>query len=143
MIRTAIAAVVALSLVGSVVSCDEEVTGPQPGEPFALGFGDRVTLGEVSASIRFAEVSDDSRCPTQVECVWAGDGAVLLEIMPTVGDVTAETLHTNPESGPRSTIIDLYELALVRLDPYPEVPGGIAAEDYRATLVLRARPDVD
>ena len=102
-------------------------------EPFQLAVGERAVVGGVS--IRFVTVPSDSRCPTTVVCIWEGDGAVLVEIGPVAGGGAADTLHTrdNPKA------IDLGEitLELVRLDPYPETPGGIPAEEYVATFVVR------
>ena len=143
MMRTVIAVIVVLCLVGPVVSCDEEPVGPEPGESFTLSVGERIPLDAVSVGLRFIEVTTDSRCPTQVRCMWAGDGAVLLEIAPPLGDVTETTVHTNPESGPRSTALGRYELVLLQLDPYPETPGVIPPEDYRAELVLYERLEAE
>jgi hypothetical protein len=122
-----------------LVACDAEPAGPKPGESFILAIGQRATLDAVHASVRFLAVSEDSRCPSQAQCVWAGDGAVVLEIAPAEGDAAEDTLHTNPESGPGGVVLAGYELKLLRLDPYPDTPGEIAPEDYRATLTLSER----
>jgi len=121
------------------VACDDEPAGPKPGESFVLAPGERVTLDAVDSGVRFLMVSADSRCPSQVQCVWAGDGAVVLEIAPADADAAEDTLHTNPESGRRSAVLGRYELTLLELDPYPETPGEIAPADYRATLALYER----
>lgn len=126
---------------GTLVACGDEPAGPKPGEAFSLSVGQRVTLDTVHASVRFLQVSDDSRCPSQVQCVWAGDGAVMLEVAPADGDAAEDTLHTNPESGPRAVVLAGYELTLLRLDPYPETPGQIPPGDYRVTLALIERLD--
>ena len=60
-------------------------------------------------------------------------------VLPTVGDAAEDTLHTNLDSGPGAVVIASYELTLLQLDPYPETPGGIASDDYRATLALHER----
>lgn len=69
----------------------------------------------------------------------AGDGAVVLEISSSGADAAEDTLHTNPESGPRAVVPGGNELAILQLDPHPETPGEIAPTDYRATLVLCER----
>jgi hypothetical protein len=123
----------------ALVACSEEPAGPKPGESFTLAVGDRVVLDTVHATVRFLAVSQDSRCPSQVQCVWAGDGAVVLEIAPAEADAAEDTLHTNEESGPPSALLGRYELTLLQLNPYPETPGQISPDDYRATLVLYER----
>jgi len=139
MVRIATLSIVAFSVVATLVACDDEPVGPKPGESFSLAVGQRVTLDTVHTSVRFLTVSEDSRCPSQVQCVWAGDGAVVLEIASAEANAAEDTLHTNSESGPRSTVLGRFELTLLQLDPYPETPGAIAPEDYRATLALYER----
>jgi hypothetical protein len=136
MVRIAKLSLVALGIVVSLVACDDEPAGPKPGEVFTLTVGERAILEAIDTSLRFLVVSSDSRCPSQAQCVWAGDGAVVLEIAPTDADAAKDTLHTNPESGPRAVALASYELELLRLDPYPETPGSIPSDQYRATLVL-------
>ena len=122
-----------------LVACDDDPTGPKPGESFTLEVGETATLDAVHTTVRFLAVAEDSRCPSQAQCVWAGDGAVVLEIAPAAGDAAEDTLHTNPESGPGAVELVGYELTLLRLDPYPEIPGDIAPNAYRATLALHER----
>lgn len=139
MVRLATLSFVAFGVVATLVACDDEPTGPKPGEAFTLSAGQQVTLDTVHASVRFLQVSDDSRCPSRVQCVWAGDGAVVLEIAPAAGDAAEHTLHTNPESGARAVVLGRFELTLLQLDPYPETPGEIEFDDYRATVALYER----
>ena len=123
------------------VGSSSQATGPKPGESFTLEVGEKATLDAIHTSVRFLAVAEDSRCPSQAQCVWAGDGSVVLEIAPAGGDEAEETLHTNPESGPGAVALAGYELTLLRLDPYPVTPGDIATDAYRATLVLSERLD--
>ena len=117
--------------------CSDEPVGPVPGETFTLAPGDQVTLSPLGTHVRFIEVSEDSRCPLRVQCVWAGDGAVVLEVAPRDGDATEHTVHTT--EGPDAVIVGSYELTLLSLSPYPEEPGDIEPADYRAELVLYER----
>lgn len=114
-------------------------TGPDLGEEFELRVGERVSLSVSDVSIRFIQVTEDSRCPTQGQCVWAGDAEVLLEIAPLVGDAYEVTLHTFLE--PKAVLLGRIELSLVRLDPYPESPGSILPHEYHSTLTTRSTPD--
>ncbi len=137
--RLATLSCIAFGIAGALVACDGEPAGPKPGESFTLAVGETATLEAVRTAVRFLVVSEDSRCPSQAQCVWAGDGAVVLEIAPAGGDAAEHTLHTNPESGPGAMVLAGYELTLLGLDPYPETPGDIASDKYRATLALYER----
>lgn len=120
-----------------LLGCTGDPTGPEPGEVFTLASGERTTLEPIGTHLRFLRVAEDSRCPLRAQCVWEGDGAVVLEIAPRDGDAVEHTVHTNVE--PKVVVLDRYELTLLELNPYPEVPGEIAPEDYVAILVLVER----
>jgi len=120
-----------------VWSCSGDPTGPEVGESFALAPGESVTLELDGIGVRFMRVVEDSRCPLKVQCVWAGDAAVVIELAPQVGDAAEHTLHTN--MGQKSIVLGRYELSLLELSPYPDEPRSISPEDYRATLVVQER----
>lgn len=122
-----------------LLACTGDPTGPAVGESFTLAPGNQVTLEVVNTRVRFLDVAEDSRCPLRAQCVWAGDGAVVLELASRPGGALEETLHTNAD--PKSVFLDRYELTLLKLEPYPEVPGEIRPEDYRVTLALHERRD--
>jgi hypothetical protein len=126
-----------LGTVGLLAACANDPTGPEVDESFTLAPGECTTLEPTGTHVRFLRVAGDSRCPLQVQCVWAGDAAVVLEIAPRDGDAMEHTLHTNEE--PKAVVLGRYELTLLELSPYPVVPGDIDPDDYRATLVLYER----
>lgn len=95
-------------------------------------------MADIGLGLRFIAVADDSRCPTQVQCVWAGDALVLIESARAAGDARLDTLHTNLD--PRAVVLGRVELRLVRLDPYPETPGPIPPGQYVVTLATRSVP---
>jgi hypothetical protein len=111
-------------------------TEPAVGNEFRLDFGEAVTVPEAELWLHFVDVVEDSRCPTRVLCVWEGDAAIAIEIVSNLadGDAVTDTLHTTLD--PKSVTIFGYVLQLVRVDPYPSVPGGIPLERYRITLRL-------
>lgn len=111
---------------------------PRLDEPFQLGVDGRAVFEAEGFTMRFVAVTADSRCPSNafILCVWAGDGAVLIEaVTSTPGPVLEDTLHTTLE--PRSVDLDDLTLELVRLDPYPQGVEPIPADEYVATFVVR------
>lgn len=84
-------------------------------------------------------VPQDSRCALQAMCVWAGDGAVAIAYGLGMGPSYPDTLHTMLD--PKDAQFGGYRITLVELAPYPEIPGGIHAEEYRATLRVERLPD--
>ncbi len=108
-------------------------------EPFSLAVGERAWVGEISLSVRFLDVANDSRCPSHalILCVWEGDAAVVIEMVSRRGDVTVDTLHTALQ--PKSVTVGRGILILRRLDPYPEDVTPIPIGDYVATFVVGSR----
>ena len=74
---------------------------------------------------------EDSRCPTQVQCVQAGDARVFLTIDKPVAIDTSFTTIEN------KIIIQSYTFELIDVTPYPETPGTIKQKDYRITMALK------
>ena len=99
-------------------------------------------MEDVGLWVAFVGVSEDSRCPLQAMCVWAGDAAVLVETAPfpdaLEADSKTDTLHTNLD--PKLLPLGPVEPVLVRLDPYPETPSSIPVDAYIATFTNRQVP---
>ena len=105
-----------------------------PGEEFSLSVAESAALpGE--GLLEFAQVVSDSRCPVDVQCVWAGDAVVSLRASD-VNDSAKLTLHTG---GPRSASFGTWEIELVELRPFPREGIALTQADYEAVLRLRER----
>ena len=72
--RLAAAALAACSAVRT------EVPTAVPNADFDLAVGDSVRIRDSRLLVRFDSVTDDSRCPTDVQCVWAGNATVRLAV---------------------------------------------------------------
>jgi hypothetical protein len=69
--------------------------------------------------IRFTKVVTDSRCPTDVDCFWAGEGKVLMDIVQDEIVVGSAELNTNKTPVYITVDEHLYSLVLMELNPYP------------------------
>ena len=107
------------------------------GRPFKLRAGRQVTLKGERLRIKFVAVEEDSRCPSDVKCVWAGNAAVRLVVSTNRGNDKSLTLNTS--RGLSSTGDEQYQgykVKLVDLSPYPRSDRQIAAGDYTVTLMV-------
>jgi hypothetical protein len=103
--------------------------------PFTLRVGQTATVAGEGLSVSFEGVPEDSRCPTGVQCVWAGN-AVVQVVLSKDGKAAGFELNTNLE--PKTANYLEYTIELVSLAPYPSSKGGpIAQSQYRATFVVR------
>lgn len=96
-----------------------------------LRVGESRPVPGTSLRIRFDAVSEESRCPAKVVCIWEGNGQIKLRVQRPAGDTTI-ALNTN--SPPKQADLDGITLALERLTPEPREPGPVPASDYRATI---------
>jgi hypothetical protein len=89
----------------------------EPGVAFTLAPGQSATVKTADTRITFREVREDSRCPVDVTCVWAGDAKV--EVTIARPGVTAETKTlsiTPPENEVQSGNL---KIRFVGLTPVP------------------------
>ncbi len=99
---------------------------------FSLGFRQTATMNENKLVIKFKAVNEDSRCPVNVLCEWAGNGKVEFEIFDHDGQ--NKTVFLNTEDEPRTIILTEHKLTLISLSP-PRVDGvSISPADYSVTL---------
>ncbi len=140
-------AVFALLVAAGLTACNQDATSPAPeaplasasasvslDQPFTLRVGRSATVAGEGLTISFEAVPSDSRCPTGVQCIWAGN-AVVQVVLSKDGKAFGAELNTGQE--PTSVDYLNYNVALVSLAPYPTANGGpIAQSQYRATFVV-------
>ncbi len=66
-----------------------------PGSSFTLPVGKTAALRGTDTRLTFKEVSADSRCPTDVVCVWAGDAAIAVVISRNGAPDETQTMNIN------------------------------------------------
>ena len=104
---------------------------------FSLGIGQTVNIEGEKLVIKFKAVLEDSRCPVNVVCVWAGNGKVDFEILDIDGQ--NKTVILNTEEEPREITLKGHKLKLISLNP-PRVDGvSISPGDYSVTLLVERK----
>ncbi|MEK6287537.1 MAG: hypothetical protein AABO57_17475 [Acidobacteriota bacterium] len=103
------------------------------GKQFSIKTGQQVVVRGEKLCILFKSVSDDSRCPTGVQCVWAGNAAIEIE----VSKKNAPTVATlNTFSEPKEIDYKGFKIRLVALNPYPKIDQKIDPKRYEASLIV-------
>jgi hypothetical protein len=103
-----------------------------------LAIGQSVTVPNTKVTVSFQEVVEDSRCPTGVTCIWAGDAAVKISIKTTDGSASSYTLHTDAQSG-RAAEHEGYRVELLTVTPHPSGDSPPRRQDYRITLSVEQK----
>ena len=108
------------------------------GREFKVKVGQVVTLDGGSLRVRLARVASDSRCPSDVDCVWAGNAEVVVEVGGRRwGGKQTLTLNTNAGTqGASEAKYGRYTVKLVNLSPLPRSDRKIQPGRYTATLLV-------
>ncbi|HEX8115889.1 MAG TPA: hypothetical protein VF521_01330 [Pyrinomonadaceae bacterium] len=130
--RRSLAALLFVLLAAGVV-CGR--TAPAAHE-FELRAGQSTTFDRGRLRIRFVRVASDSRCPLDVQCVWAGNAEVILELR-LKGQRGTKTLRLNTNASPERPSegsYGRYNLKLSGLAPQRRSSQEIRPGRYTATL---------
>ncbi len=96
--------------------------------------GDAYFSTDHSLQFQITEIND-SRCPSDVICVWQGEAVVKIEVKsPLVG-----TLELNTHDNLTDTI-GSYSFELVDVSPYPVSTKTIELDEYKVTLLIEKLP---
>jgi hypothetical protein len=105
----------------------------EPGVAFTLAPGQTATVRRADARVTFREVREDSRCPVDVQCVWAGDAKVEVTIARTGAPTETKTLSITPPENEVQT--GNMKLRFVGLTPVPRQTDGDVPRNYLAEFV--------
>ena len=101
---------------------------------FQLKVGQEVLVKEAGIKVSLNAIVEDSRCPTGVQCIWAGNGKVSVKL--SKAKTEAVSVELNTSAGPRSSTYQGYDVKLVGLDPYPKDGVTISKDAYTVTLMV-------
>lgn len=99
-----------------------------------LVYGKTYRNYERNISIKLDSVTEDSRCPYQVECVWAGNAQVRFKF--TLNNTMIPFTLNTLSSFKTDTLISGYTIRLLELKPYPIQLIPIVQQDYIARIKI-------
>lgn len=85
-------------------------------------------------TIKFASLVEDSRCPVDTNCIWAGNAKIQIKISSAKN--AAKTFELNTNLNPQIVSFAGYEIKLVNLTPQPASNIRINRNGYAATLAV-------
>lgn len=105
------------------------------GTPFILDYKQLVQNEEEEILLKFNSVLSDSRCPSGVECVWAGEAELQFVAYKSNDSIKFNLSSSGKRFGQDTILFDLH-VKLLQVIPYPEVLKSIAIEDYMGEVVI-------
>lgn len=136
----------ALVLLGAACASSSSITDPQVYTQLEAADSVRIRVGHSivvdGVKIRFNEVANDSRCPSDVVCVWAGDAEARFTVGVNCDACRAPeyllSLHTTLE--PKSGEAMGYRVILLRVLPEPRSTSVILPGAYSAWVRVLKLP---
>ncbi len=94
------------------------------GQEFKLPVTNTAVEPNNRISFTFDSVASDSRCPSDVVCVWAGEAIALVTI--TIGDVKYGQYKISTYPGRNTIVVGKFSFTFVDLYPYPSTSADVA-----------------
>lgn len=131
MVRTTLAA---LSMVAAGCATVDTAVVAKPGAEFDLALGRTAALSGTGYRITFDRVTEDSRCPIDVVCVWAGDARIQLTIDRSTAPADIRVLGLTPPNA--ESDLNGVRIRFVSLAPAPRQSEPSAQRKYVARLMV-------
>lgn len=109
--------------VAPVQALDQDVSIP---------VGKSVSVKGTGLVVRFERVLNDSRCPTDAQCVTAGNATVV--VTAATGGAAGRRFELHTDEGAREAVQGQFRLTLIGLKPVPSTTRPVRASDYVLTL---------
>lgn len=123
-------------------TAEEGLVSATIGEQFQLKVNQIANLQSDNIKIKFLNVTEDSRCPSDVECGWQGQASVTININQDgqdLGNFKLTSVGGEEQKAIRKFIGE--QIKLVEVSPYPTSTKTIQLSDYVATFVVSDTTD--
>jgi len=102
---------------------------------FLLQINQSAEIKSEDITVTFLNVTSESRCPSDVTCIWQGQAGIEINVQKGDED-SVVNLSIGGDSNPEESIFDMYLIQLVDLSPYPISTKNIQPEEYTATIKI-------
>lgn len=102
-------------------------------EKVSVKFGETVSSKSTRVKTKLVEIIEDSRCPEDVDCIWAG--RVTIKVTVTIKKGTPVDIELSSDHKP-SVDVGSYRLTLNEVAPKRKIGSPVTKEDYVADLTI-------
>jgi hypothetical protein len=111
-----------------------QVSLAQAQNQMQLRVGQQKSMANGKVRVKLISVTEDSRCPVNVDCVWAGNAKVTVQVVVRGGETKILELNTNTRE--KGGTADAYRVQLESLTPARRSNRKIRQSDYRAIVSI-------
>jgi hypothetical protein len=109
------------------------LTPAQGPEELTVKNGGQAVTKNGRLTVKFLELIEDSRCPEDVNCIWAGVGRIKIQLSKN-GKSSEFELNTNQRDKP--AVFQGYSVTLIDLEPRQSRTSKYSPSAYSATLTV-------
>lgn len=105
-----------------------------------LNEGENKFFKEFEMNVGFQKVTEDSRCPKDVQCVWSGVATAEIQFTGTYTrpvNVKISTIDDSKKGYSKSAVFNGYKISLVELNPYPKNASSKKADLGKHNITLQ------
>lgn len=115
---------------------EEDFIPAELNSQFQLKVNQTALIESENIKVKFLDVTEDSRCPSDVTCIWAGQVKILVNVLK--NDQNMGDLTLTGQAGDELAVgtFDGFSIKLIKVDPYPVSTKKIELTEYIATLVV-------
>ena len=106
-------------------------------DPFTIDAGESVQVTMASMVLAFEGVNQDSRCPSDVTCVTAGNAALALSAS---ADEVESVSFVVTLGGDATEDFRGHTITVLSLSPHPVSTSTIEPHEYQASMTVRPTP---
>lgn len=116
-------------------------TTTKEGEIIYLKEGENKFLKDYQMNVTFKGISEDSRCPKDVQCIWSGVAVAQLEVMATTsrpGILQISSIENKGRNYHKSADFNGYTISLADVNPYPESSNSKSMKgNYKIGIIIK------
>jgi hypothetical protein len=105
------------------------------GQEFSLSIGQTAAIKGEALRITFEDVVEDSRCPSDVTCIWAGRASCIIKLVEGSSQYRMVLTELGLTDQYTSETYREYQLSF-HLRPYPVAGQAIRKDEYRLQLIV-------
>ena len=122
-----------LTLILTLVFGNLQSTEAQTNQTVKVQINQQKTLAKSRLTIKFDSLVEDSRCPTDSKCVWAGNAKIKINVSK---GGESKTFEINTNSEPKAVTFAGYKIKLTDLNPKPASNIRINRNGFVATFLV-------
>jgi hypothetical protein len=103
-------------------------------DQFQLKVNHTASLESGTVKVKFLNVTSDSRCSTDVTCVWEGEAKIIVNIIKDGQDLGDFNLTSR--TGQNNKAFDGHQIQITKIDPSPTSDKKIHLSDYVVTFTI-------